>query len=154
MWPVITVLIGIAVAVGAVWGLRQWFDSRIRWQLQEARQEFQKRREWLEADFLKAARAMGVPRGLIWDNCEFHDDVAFARDRATNELRAFVAMTVAFRAVEGGQMEEVEAVGDPRAATAVFRYAKKAWHADGRAIFNLNPTQTLQHYRSTLELLE
>ena len=60
-------------------------------------------------------------------------------------LQAFVAVTISFEAIEGGPMEDVEAVGNLRAATAVFYFSGGAWHTDGRAIFNLNPTEAIAY---------
>jgi hypothetical protein len=57
-------------------------------------------------------------------------------------------------AVEGGGMEEVEAVSNLRAATAVFSFDEKTrWTTDGRAIFNLNPAEAIQYYQANLELV-
>ena len=39
------------------------------------------------------------------------------------------------KAMRGGGMEDVEAVGNLRAATAVFRVEKGSWATDGRALF-------------------
>ena len=39
-------------------------------------------------------------------------------------------------------MEEVEAVGNRKAATVVFRLDGPEWEVDGRALFNLNPART------------
>ena len=47
--------------------------------------------------------------------------MAYARHRRSGELSAFVSVTIGFEAIEGGDMEDVEAVGNLRAATAVFR---------------------------------
>ncbi len=83
-------------------------------QFQSARRQFPLRREWLEARFLTLATQSGLPRGLAWGDCEFDNDVAFARERVSGELRALVGVTISFAAIEGGGMEEVEAVGDLR----------------------------------------
>ena len=40
-----------------------------------------------------------------------------------------------------------------RAATAVFDYDRNRWSTDGRAIFNLNPTEAIQFYQANLELV-
>jgi hypothetical protein len=119
-------------------------------QLARARKDFHRQREWLEAKFLELASASGKPRGLRWTDCDFDDD---ARDRRTGELSAFVAVTIAFEAIEGGDMEGVEAVGNLRAATAVFRCSKNRWYTDGRAVFNLNPTEAIAHFRDDLEIV-
>jgi DNA modification methylase len=47
-------------------------------------------------------------------------------------------------------MEEVEAVGNLRAATAVFRAEKERWLTDGRAIFNLSPDEAIDHFGDNL----
>ena len=43
-----------------------------------------------------------------------------ARDRANGELVGLAGVTIGFEAVDGGGMEEVEAVGNLRAATAIL----------------------------------
>ena len=86
------------------------------------RREFHRQREMLEARFVQRAAACGKPRGLRWTDCDFSDDVTYARDRRTSRLSALVAVTIAFEAVEGGGMEENENVGNLRAASAVFNY--------------------------------
>ena len=119
-----------------------------------ARQEFLLRREWLEAKFLEAAAALGLPRGLEWVDCDFDSPVSFARDRKTGELTALVAVTIRFAAIEGGGMEDVEAVGDAKSATAVFRHDGTKWTTQGRAIFNLNPLEAIEFYHSELETVD
>jgi hypothetical protein len=108
----------------------------------------------LEAHFLSLASSSGRPRGLAWADCDFDDGVAFARDRVSGELRALVGVTISFAAIEGGGMEDVEAVDDLRAATAVFRFDGNHWTTDGRAVFNLNPAETIRWYRNELEIVE
>ena len=118
------------------------------------REEFHRRREWLEADFLTIASESGRPRGLTWADCEFADEVSFARDRHSGELKALVAVTIRFEAIEGGEMEDVQAVGNLRAATAVFRHQSGQWTTEGRAIFNLNPTEAIRHFHHELETVD
>jgi hypothetical protein len=118
-----------------------------------ARSQFHLRREWLEAKFLTEASNSGRPRGLTWCDCDFANGVTFARDRMTGELRALVAITVRFDAVVGGPMEDVAAVRNLRAATAVFRFNGESWVTDGRAIFNLSPDETIRHFQHELEAI-
>jgi hypothetical protein len=120
---------------------------------ERARRDFHRCRERLEAKFVQLAGESGKPRGLRWTACDFDDDVSYARDRRSGELRAFVAVTIAFEAIEGGGMEHVEAVGNLRAATAEFRLIDGRWQTEGRAIFNLNPTEAIDYYRDNLELV-
>jgi hypothetical protein len=120
---------------------------------ERARRDFHRCRERLEAKFFQLASNSGKPRGLRWTSCDFDDDVSYARDRRSGELRAFVAVTIAFEAIEGGGMEHVEAVGNLRAATAEFRLVDGRWITEGRAIFNLNPTEAIDYYRENLEVV-
>ena len=142
-----SVVLIIALTLGKV-ALR-----RRRLQLQHAYDLFHLRREWLEAHFLTLASNSGRPRGLDWVDCEFDDGVVFARDRQHGGLRAFVGVTITFEATPGGGMEDVEAVGNLRAATAVFRCDEGTWATDGRTIFNLNPEETVRHFGNELELV-
>lgn len=116
-----------------------------------ARQDFQLRREWLEARFFTLASSSGKPRGLTWVDCDFDDEVVFARERRTGELRALVGLTIRFEAIEGGGMEDNPNVANLRAATAVFHHRNGAWETDGRSVFNLTPEQTVDHYQHELE---
>jgi hypothetical protein len=122
--------------------------------LARARREFHLRREQLEAKFLTRASESGKPRGLRWTDCDFENDVTYARDKRSGQLSAFVGVTISFEAIEGGGMEEVEAVSNLRAATAVFSFdEKRQWYTEGRAIFNLNPAEAIQYYQANLELV-
>jgi hypothetical protein len=149
--------IGAAVVVAAVVGViiflvrRKSVGSRNRREA-EAQLQFRRLREQLEAKFLTKAAASGKPRGLKWSDCEFENDVTYARDRQTRQLSAFVAVTIKFEALAGGGMEDVEAVGNAKYATAVFHYdPKHRWTTEGRAIFNLNPSEAVRRFNDTLE---
>src|SRR3954463_10520550 len=61
--------------------------------LEHAKRLFHLRREWLEARFFTMASSSGKPRGLAWVDADFEDDVSFARDRGSGQLRAFVGVT-------------------------------------------------------------
>jgi hypothetical protein len=50
-------------------------------------------------------------------------------------------------------MEEVEAVGNVRAATAEFVHDGSRWQTDGRVFFNLAPTATVKYLASDLEMV-
>ncbi len=151
MWIVLGV-----VALAAVIALAVWRPVRAAMRAavyERARKDFHQQRERLEAKFLQLAGASGKPRDLRWTACDFDDDVSYARDRRSHELCAFVAVTISFEAVEGGLMEDVEAVGNLRAATAMFRWRDERWQTDGRAIFNLNPTEAIAYYHDDLEIV-
>jgi hypothetical protein len=122
--------------------------------VQSARDLFHLRREMLEARFITLAAASGKPRDAVWVDCEFDDRVAFARDRHTRQLRALVAITIRFEAVEGGDLEDNPNIGKLKAATAVFRFEEGQWMTDGRAIFNLSPQEAIKYYQHELETVE
>ncbi|NIP84859.1 MAG: hypothetical protein GTO03_04600 [Planctomycetales bacterium] len=147
--------LGILAACGAVAGGAAlggwWLARRRRQRLAAARKLFHQRREWLEARFVELASASGKPRGLRWKECDFSDAVTFARDRQTGGLTALAAVTISFEAIEGEGMEEVEAVGNLRAATAVFQYGAGQWSTQGRAIMNLEPAEAIQRFHRALE---
>lgn len=147
--------VGTAAAVALVLALI-WRPIRAalrETQFKRARKDFHLQRERLEAKFLQLSAASGKPRGLRWMDCEFEDAVAYARDRHSGDLSAFVGVTISFEAVEGGPMEGVEAVGNLRAATAVFHFRALAWQTQGRAVFNLNPAEAIAFYREDFELI-
>jgi len=130
---------------------RRWWQAR---EFEQARLEFQRQREFLEAKFFELAGQSGKPRGLTWVECDFDSRVAFARDRISGEISAFVGVTISFEAIEGGLMEGVEAVGNLRAATAVFRRQDGKWMTQGRAMFNLAPAEAIAFYQEKLERVE
>jgi hypothetical protein len=147
------VVVGLLLG-GAIYAWPRLRERAVKQELEQARLSFHRRREWLEARFLSLASQSGKPRGLRWVDCEFEDDVAFARERRTGRLRALVGVSIQFEAVEGGDMEEVEAVADCKAATVVFRLDGPDWEVDGRPRFNLNPAQTIEHFQHELERVE
>jgi hypothetical protein len=151
---VLAALIAIVSAAAAFLLWRPRRAGRQEKSLSRARREFHLRREQLEAKFLTRASESGKPRGLRWADCDFDNDVTYARDKRSGQLSAFVAVTISFEAIEGGGMEEVEAVSNLRAATAVFSFdEKRQWYTEGRAIFNLNPAEAIQYYQANLELV-
>jgi hypothetical protein len=122
--------------------------------VEKAREQFRRQREHLEAQFFHVAAASGKPRGLRWKECDWGDVVEFARDRQTGQIVALTGVTIAFEAVEGGDMEGVAAVGNLRNASAVFAYDGVRWSTQGRAVFNLNPDEAIRHFGKQYERLE
>lgn len=155
VYPNAVYLVATLVAVGVLaWIVRHWMAHSRNRALDRAKKQFHLRREWLEAKFLDLVANSGKPRGLAWDDCDFDHDVRFARDRGTGQLRALIGVTVRFRAIEGGGMEDNENVGNLRAATAVFDYQNATWTTGGRAVFNLSPAQTIERFQHELETAE
>ncbi|MCX7409737.1 MAG: hypothetical protein NTZ32_16795 [Planctomycetales bacterium] len=142
------VLLGI-VAVTAV-------PLAARWQRREAHHAtklFQKQRAELQIKFLEMARAVGKPRGLRWLDCDWLDAVTFARDRQSKLLTAFAGINIRFEAIEGGDMEDVAAVGTVRDAVAVFHFQNGAWGTGGKALFNMCVQDVVERLAAQFEPL-
>lgn len=145
------VLLGSVVAVMAIKPIR---ERRQAEKLARQCRDFHRQREQLEAKFIQRAAATGKPRGLRWVDVDFDDDVLYARDRRSGRLKALVAIEVSFEAIEGGGMEEVEAVSNVRAATAEFLHDGTRWYTDGRVFFNLAPKGLVRYLHADLESVE
>jgi hypothetical protein len=130
--------------------VRAWRERR---EADRGRRDFRRQREVLEARFFDLAAASGKPRGLRWVDCDWLETVTFARDRQSGLLTAFVAVNISFEAIEGGDMEDVAAVGNIRDAAAVFHYQKGRWGTGGRALFNMNPNDALERLQGQFEPL-
>ncbi len=114
---------------------------------------FRLQREMLEAKFYDIASTLGKPRGLRWIDCDWENNVTFARDRETGLLTAFVAVNIRFEAIEGGDMEDVAAVDTVRDAAALFHFQNSRWGTGGKALFNLNPDEALIRLENQFEPL-
>ncbi|HEX6961418.1 MAG TPA: hypothetical protein VF175_06090 [Lacipirellula sp.] len=115
-----------------------------------AMKNFEPSRSLLAGEFLAAATATGKPRGLRWKAVELAGPPTFAAD-PRGSLYALVAATISFEAIEGGGMEDVEAVGNLRSATAVFAHRNGRWTTDGRVIFNLEPAEAIERFDAALQ---
>ena len=115
---------------------------------------FQQQREHLEADFFHAAARSGKPRGLRWKKCDWERDIVLARDKASRELTALVGVTIQFEAIEGSDMEGLPAVGNLRHASGVFFLRGGRWRTIGRAVFNLSPGETIEHFKQQYERVQ
>jgi hypothetical protein len=150
------IIAGVLVAIVAallVAGrpLLNWLRKK---QARQAYEQFRVQREQLEAKFFDLASRLGKPRDLRWLDCDWQSGVTFGRDVQTGMLTAFVAVNVRFEAVEGGDMEYVEAVGLLRDAAAVFHYQDGNWGTGGRALFNMNPVDALNRLADQYEPVE
>jgi len=115
---------------------------------------FRLQREQLEAQFFHRAGSLGKPRGLRWLECDWQNDVTFGRDVKTGMMTAFVGVNIRFEAVEGGDMEGVEAVSMVRDAAALFHFHRGRWGTGGRALFNMNPADALVRFKGQFEPIE
>jgi hypothetical protein len=115
---------------------------------------FHRQRPQLEEMFFQAAASGGKPRGLRWKALEWEPGATFARERVSGGLVALVGLTIQFEAIEGGDIEDLPAVGNLRNASAVFFFHAGRWHTTGRAVFNLNPAEAVAHFGNQYEPLE
>lgn len=134
----IAILTGVALVVAAVALARPLIRRRKRARLQHAMRQFRFDREHLEAKFFELASRSGKPRGLRWLACDWQNTVRYAHDTRTGLLTAFVSVEVRFEAEEGGDMEDVAAVGTIRDACALFHWDGRRWGTGGRALFNMD----------------
>lgn len=153
LWFVCTLGVAALAGVATALALRPLRLARAAERLARARRDFRRQREQLEAKFIDRASASGKPRGLRWSDVHFDDDVLYVRERRSGGLKALVAIEVSFEAIQGGGMEDVEAVSTIRAATAEFFYDEGRWVTDGRVYFNLLPSATVKYLGTELELV-
>jgi hypothetical protein len=150
VWPIaVAVVLMLSFVVG--WPVMVALRKR---RAVRALKQFRLQREQLEAQFFHRAASLGKPRGLRWLDCDWLDSVTFGRDVQTGMLTAFVGVNVRFEAIEGGDMEGVEAVGMVRDAAALFHYHRGRWGTGGRALFNMNPSDALVHLKGQIEPIE
>ena len=122
-----------------------------RRQAESAVELFRVQREQLEAKFFDLARGRGIPRDLRWIDCEWLDDVTFGRSIEDGMLTAFAGVNIRFEAIEGGEMEDVEAVGLVRDAAAIFHFHNGRWGTGGRAMFNMDPHAAIDRLAGQFE---
>jgi len=139
-----------------LFGLLSRFVLRRRGSLspEQAATRFRQQREHLEANFLHAAARSGKPRGLRWKHCDWEREAVFARDKRSRELTALLGVTIQFEAIEGSDMEGLPAVGNLRHASGVFFFRGGRWRTVGKAVFNLDPSETLEHFKQQYERVE
>jgi hypothetical protein len=150
-WILLVVATGLVVGVGLAW--RPFLAARRGRRFAEACRHFHRQRERLEAKFVQLGAAGAKAEGPRWTDCYFDDDVAYARSRSTGELSAFVAVTIEMDDFDRRLPAIPDAVGNLRSATAVFRFDGHHWETDGRAIFNLTPTEAIHFYQRDLEMV-
>jgi hypothetical protein len=152
LWLIPLGLIIVGVLLGLAWRPMRSFGREV--QAERVRELFRLQRERLEAQFLTAAAATGKPRGLRWKDCAFESELELARDRHSGQIVGLVPVTIQFEAIEGGDMEGVAAVSNLRNASAVFFFERGQWKTVGKAVFNMNPGEALEHFKKQYEWLE
>ena len=153
MWPwlIVACLVVLAVVGIVLWRPLRSFSREV--QSERARELFKLQRERLELQFLKAAAGTGKPRGLLWKDCQWDSQVEFVREKHNGQIAALVAVTIQFEAIAGSDMEGLPAVGNLRNASAVFFYHRGHWQTVGKAVFNMNPNEAVEHFKNQYERL-
>jgi hypothetical protein len=106
-----------------------------------AREQFRRQREWLEARFLSALARVDPMERLRWEDAHWHDEVLWARDRQTRDLLAMIGVHFDGRAYdEFGEFR-------PRHSTALFEYRKGQWIAEGKRLDEVRPDEAVLHLR-------
>ena len=148
LWVILGIA-GLAIAIALAWRPLRRFARQVH--LERARESFRLQRERLEARFMQAAQASGKPRGLRWKGCQFSEGVTFVRDKRTSEIAALIGVAVEFEAIEGSDMEANPNVGNLRNASGVFFFQHGQWNTVGKAVFNMNPEEALEHFKNQYE---
>ena len=168
---------GVAALLGLLFTRRSPFTAAWRRnRFLEACRNFHMQREHLEARFVQISQLHCKPGSPRWADCDFSDDVSYVRNRYTGELSAFVAVTILMDTPQSMHDEEslydednvygencsyteehehhpMDLGNTVREATAVFRFGRDHWETDGRAVFNLSPSETIRFYQHDLEVV-
>ena len=151
-WWTLALLAAVAGIVIILWQPVRLAARESR--LNQAKRNFHRQRERLEAKFIQLASTQAKADSPRWADCEFDDAVAYVRNRATGELSAFVAVTVALQGVHDAMAASTaDLIGNLRAGTAVFRLDHDHWVTDGRAILNLSPSEAIRFYQDDIEVV-
>jgi len=113
---------------------------------------FRSQQQELQKEFFAQAAATGKPRGLRWKNCEWLKTFALVEDTTQGLFTMFCGVNVAFEAIEGGDMEDVEAVATIRDGSAMFHLQNGRWGSGGRILFNMTPSTAAQTAAADQEL--
>ena len=151
-WWILAVV--AAGGIGAILSL--WWPLRARRRqrgFSQARRDFHIQRERLEVKFIHLAATKPAPHVLHWDGCEFDDDVAYVRNRATGEVSAFVGITVSASDPTGPMIDIADLIDSLHVGTAIFRFDGVRWETDGKAILNLNPAEAIRQHQKDLEVI-
>ena len=116
-------------------------------------QSFQAQQQELQQEFLRLAKQSGKPRGLRWSGCDWLPSLALVHDTNSGMLTLFQSVNLSFEAIEGGDMEDVEAVSTIRDGSAVFHHHDGRWGTGGRVLFNMDPQTAAQTAAPGQELL-
>ena len=84
------------------------------------------------------------PRGLNLLGFGDAGETVWAKDSVEGHWLALIPAMIRIELVSGGELDDVPQAREPRAVVAVFRWDRRTWVPDGRAIFNLTPHQMIE----------
>ncbi len=102
----------------------------------QARETFHRRREWLEARFVTVLEQSDPTEAQRWEDARWDDGVVWARDRQTRRFLALVCVDL-----------DRDPPGKATLATAVFEYRKRRWHAEGKRLNQIRPDEAVGRNR-------
>ena len=108
----------------------------------------------LQQHFFSIVSQSGKPKGLTWKSCKFDEATIWVIEKQSANLHALLSTVIHFDAIPGGPMEDVEAVGNARIATAIFFYNGENWDTRGDILFNLDPHEVLTRHCDDYDLYE
>ena len=108
----------------------------------------------LQQHFFSIVSHSGKPKGLTWKSCKFDEATIWVIEKQSANLHALLSTVIHFDAIPGGPMENVEAVGNARIATAIFFYNGENWDTGGDILFNLDPHEVLTRHCNDYDLYQ
>ena len=78
-------------------------------------------------------------------------EAVLLRERTSGRWWMLRGVNLSFRAIEGGDMEDVAAVRLLRDACAVYEYEQGCWRPTGRTLFNMDTVRAAGHLAETHE---
>lgn len=141
LWLALLPMCGIAAWLVICRPIRDFGESR---DAARARESFRLQREVLELRFVVAIAHEDPVEGPRWDDADWQTEVVWARDRHSRHLLALVG--VCFEDLGFGAQ-------DFEHATAIFEYRDGQWHAEGRHVDALRPSEACLRHRQ-LEPIE
>lgn len=106
---------------------------------QQILRTFEGQKQQLQEEFFRSAAGTGMPRGLRWKNCDWLSTYSLVQDPESSMYTLFCGVNISFEAIEGGDMEGVEAVSMIRDGSAVFHAQDGRWGTGGKVLFNMDP---------------
>jgi hypothetical protein len=138
IWVGFLPVCGVALWIGLRRPLRSFLEER---DALKARELFRRQRESLEFRFLGALARTEPLERIRWEDAHWHDEVIWARDRQSRRLLALIGVQFDINPFDTDEDQ-------PEHATALFEYRAGHWHADGRHLDALQPSEAFLQHRS------